>query len=115
MREPVGCGMQERRQQSPGQRHTPLQPHLPSALALGENILADSVRLRNETPLPMWLCTRRGAGTAKGRQLTCSMASAPSQVMKISPRWLHARPTCRLILGWCAPKGFMSISSTNGS
>ena len=41
--------------------HPPAYPHLPSALALGENILADSVRLRKATPLPMWLCGRGGA------------------------------------------------------
>lgn len=28
----------------------------PSALAAGEKSLAESVRLRKDTPLPMWLC-----------------------------------------------------------
>jgi hypothetical protein len=36
--------------------------HLPSALELGENSLADSVLFRNDTPLPMWLCGTPGGG-----------------------------------------------------
>lgn len=59
----AACTARQGATASYGPGPAPLRPapgpppaHLPSALALGEKSLADSVRFRKDTPLPMWLC-----------------------------------------------------------
>lgn len=78
--------------------------HLPSAFAFCENILAERVRLRKDTPLPMWDCGGRAGGwvaaASSGVQRKQALAPAACAAAGVWPLASGRDGGYRRGLGW---------------